>query len=56
MSMLTVPPRRSGSRGVFTGQPRASASSMRRAVCRRDFARIVSTPISLTIRSPGCAA
>src|ERR1700745_1908801 len=55
MSRETVPPRCSESRGVFTRQPRWSASSIRRVVWRWDFSRIAGTRTSRLMLSLGRA-
>src|SRR5437899_9610425 len=51
ISIETVPPRFSGSRGVFTRHPCLSAISISLAVCRLDFSRIRGTPTSREVRS-----
>ena len=45
---VTVPPRRSGSRGERTSNPARSASSINNAVWRSEQARMRSTPTSST--------
>ena len=47
---VTVPPRRAVSRGLRISKPASSASWIRRFVWRREFSRILATPIS-SIRS-----
>ena len=52
----TEPPRFSGSRGEVSSKPAASTSSTSSAVCRIEFSRIRSTPISAMISYPALAA